>query len=694
MLKVRLFNREERPGNYSIEGVFSLIRNALADRVDFDDYQLPSRKHRFWHTLTINKHSTPINHITGDVHFLGIKLPSKSTIITVHDLGHFENSLHGWRRFVYKWVWLKWPLKNARYVTCISDFTRQKLVDIVGIPNEKITVIYNPLSPDIAFTPKEMNTREPVILQIGSGANKNRENLIKAVYGLNCKLVFIGPLSVNQVIMLKEHHVKYENYIDVSQSDLYEFYKKADIVYFASTYEGFGLPIIEAQGFGRPVITSDCASMPEVAGKGAILVNPLSTEAIREAITRITTDHKLSESLIKEGVKNVERFNVAKIASEYYKLYRKVGQDKGDVGINKPIVFLYSEVMPYTVACLKELSRVAKTPIHVVNWDHNKLTPYLPESSDGIRYYKRSAHTVSSLKELIDNTRPSMLYVVGRMDQGYLKVARYAKTKQIITVTGWDNQWEGSIRNYLACIASPLFYKRYFEYVMVAGIWQYEYVRRMGYKRQQIIFDQYSCDFNLFEEAFHARVKKNFPSGKKILFVGRLVETKGILLLQKAFNDLVSDGYRDWKLIIIGNGALRNQIKETDNTTVLQFSDQKSIAGMLDDINCFCLPSYKEPWGVVIHEMATAGIPLITSEVCGASTLFLKESYNGYSFRTGDGTDLKTRLAMIMNMSDEERVKMSVRSHSLARHITPEIWARNLMSVIPMHMPEVNAPGV
>lgn len=360
----------------------------------------------------------------------------------------------------------------------------------------------------------------------------------------------------------------------------------------------------------------------------------------------------------------------------------------------RSIVFLYSEVMPYTLACLKELVQYARVPIHVVNWDYNKLTPYIPESVEGISFYKRSAHSVSDMKQLIDRTDPSILYVVGRMDRGYLEVTRYAKKKKVVTVSGWDNQWEGSIRNHLARLASPFLYKRFFDFIMVAGIWQYEYVRRIGYKRNRIIFDQYSCDFNLFSEAFESRVAKKFPEGKKILFIGRLAESKGILLLQQVFNELVATGYADWKLIIIGNGPLQNQIQETENVSLIRFSDQKVISGMLDDISFFCLPSYKEPWGVVIHEMATAGIPLITSDVCGASTLFVKEAFNGYTFKAGNAFDLRIKLAKLMNTEREERIEMSLRSHSLARHITPEIWARNLLSVLSEDAVRVKASGI
>ena len=88
-------------------------------------------------------------------------------------------------------------------------------------------------------------------------------------------------------------------------------------------YEGFGLPILEAQATGRPVITSNEASMPEVAGDAAILVNPYEVVEIKEAVEKIISDKKLREDLIKKGIENIKRFTPEKIAENYASLYRK-----------------------------------------------------------------------------------------------------------------------------------------------------------------------------------------------------------------------------------------------------------------------------------------------------------------------------------------------------------------------------------
>ena len=99
------------------------------------------------------------------------------------------------------------------------------------------------------------------------------------------------------------------------------------MVVFASLYEGFGLPILEAQAMGRPVITSNFGAMKEAAGEGALLVDPYSVEAIREAILRITREPALREDLIAKGRENAERFRAEAVAARYGELYRCLATD-------------------------------------------------------------------------------------------------------------------------------------------------------------------------------------------------------------------------------------------------------------------------------------------------------------------------------------------------------------------------------
>lgn len=98
----------------------------------------------------------------------------------------------------------------------------------------------------------------------------------------------------------------------------------ATLTLLPSFYEGFGLPILQSQACGIPVITSNISSMPEVAGKGAILVDPYSVENIIKGIRKVTVNYELRTKLTKLGFDNIKRFSWQKSAEETFKIYQKI----------------------------------------------------------------------------------------------------------------------------------------------------------------------------------------------------------------------------------------------------------------------------------------------------------------------------------------------------------------------------------
>jgi glycosyltransferase involved in cell wall biosynthesis len=95
-----------------------------------------------------------------------------------------------------------------------------------------------------------------------------------------------------------------------------------------STYEGFGMPILEANAVGRPVITSNILSMPEVAGNAAHVVNPYKTLEIRNGILKIIQDKEYRNILIQNGINNAKKYNNQNIANEYLKIYKQMYNNK------------------------------------------------------------------------------------------------------------------------------------------------------------------------------------------------------------------------------------------------------------------------------------------------------------------------------------------------------------------------------
>ena len=224
--------------------------------------------------------------------------------------------------FRFFWYWL--PAKRSAAITVISKSTKKELLRHLGRGNWPITVIPDFVSPDFKFSQKPFNAACPIILQVGTTANKNIERVAAALKGLICKMVIVGKLMPSQLAALEQNKIDYENHFGISREAVIDHYHSCDIVMFASLYEGFGLPILEGQAVGRPVITSNLYSMPEVGGDGACYVDPFNVSDIRSALNRIIDCADFREKLIASGLKNVESYRLSNVASQYAELYEQV----------------------------------------------------------------------------------------------------------------------------------------------------------------------------------------------------------------------------------------------------------------------------------------------------------------------------------------------------------------------------------
>lgn len=321
------FFRKPFTDYFSIEELFGFIQSALPSDIHSTNYYLknPSKgivKRMASCFEVINKQGD-VNHITGDVHFIALFMKKKQTVLTIHDLEVLKR-LKGISRFIIKFFWFTLPSKRVRYITVISEFTKQELLKIIKINPDKVKVIHNAISPAIKYHHKEFNKSKPNILHVGTAHNKNLERLIEAISGLNVKLTILGHLREHQTQLLEKYKIDFENYFSLPYQHVIKRYQEADIVSFVSLYEGFGLPIIEANAIGRPVITSTVTSMPEVAGNAALLVEPTNVSEIRNAIVKIIENESVRNNLIEAGKENVKRFLPANIAEKYAALYRKM----------------------------------------------------------------------------------------------------------------------------------------------------------------------------------------------------------------------------------------------------------------------------------------------------------------------------------------------------------------------------------
>ena len=285
----------------------------------------------------LNKHRPDI--FIGIEGFLSLGAKVKQLPV-IHDLNfeHYPEDLPFRNRFYYRNFMPEFARKADRIAT-VSNFTKNDIIDKYGVSEDKIDVVYcgikekfQPLSQqEIEYTRQKYTSNNPYFFFVGSmHPRKNLIKLIKA-YDIfrknnsdqNHKLVLTGNILWDDKMfdnVLK--NISYKNDIvftgRVTDEALKHLLGAATALAFVPTFEGFGLPIVEAFQAGVPVICSNVTSMPEVAGDAALLVNPFDEQDIAEGLQDIAASQQLREDLIIKGAKRKEFFSWQKTADLLY----------------------------------------------------------------------------------------------------------------------------------------------------------------------------------------------------------------------------------------------------------------------------------------------------------------------------------------------------------------------------------------
>jgi glycosyltransferase involved in cell wall biosynthesis len=324
---VHYFQRRRRDSNFSLEFIFDDVRARLASHIDTKVVVAPTWSNgvarRVWITAHAAANAGPVNHVTGDITFAALGLPATSTVLTVLDCGNVVNN-SGLKRKVLKSLWLDWPVAHCPIVTTISDSARDDIIALTGCDPKKVVVVPVAISERFTSAPREFFSERPRVLTVGAAPNKNLHRVVEALAGLECTLVTVGSLGPELHDLIQQRAVQHEAHVGLSPDQVVRLYESSDLVLFPSTHEGFGMPILEAQAVGRPVITSNVSSMPSVAGRGALLVDPYDTGSIRAAVKRVFSEPALRAELVGLGASNAKRFDGNIIARSYLDIYRQV----------------------------------------------------------------------------------------------------------------------------------------------------------------------------------------------------------------------------------------------------------------------------------------------------------------------------------------------------------------------------------
>ncbi|HJB21667.1 MAG TPA: glycosyltransferase family 4 protein [Candidatus Fournierella merdavium] len=234
-----------------------------------------------------------------------------------------------WWKLQYRYL-----CRRADFFLAISEFTKSEMTQLLGIPPERIRVV--PCAGPDSLAPVEdpeqlrrlrekYGLPEKYLLFVGNAnPRKNLARMIRAFdsaadrLAADCRLVIAGEqgwkFSEEDALREIRHRERIHFIGFVEDGDMPALYSAAELFLFPTLYEGFGIPVIEAQMCGTPVLTSNCSSLPEVAGDAAVYVDPYSEESITDGLLRALGDPRLAADLRRKGLENARRFSWQKSA--------------------------------------------------------------------------------------------------------------------------------------------------------------------------------------------------------------------------------------------------------------------------------------------------------------------------------------------------------------------------------------------
>lgn len=253
-------------------------------------------------------------------------------VFSIHDLNHIDRTENANKlKSLYYAAFMRPACRRADVVFTVSEFSRQRIVEWAGVPEDRVVIVGNGVNP--AFCPegpRHIRDRPYFLCVSNRRLHKNEPRVVAALAGAavdDAGLVFSGFPTPQLQALIDSHglgrRVTFAG--PVNDAALASLYRGAIATLFPSLYEGFGLPVIESMACGTPVLTSNTTALPELAAAAALLVDPESTDAIAGGITRLYQDGELRLQLRAAGLARARAFTWSDVATRARYALERIG---------------------------------------------------------------------------------------------------------------------------------------------------------------------------------------------------------------------------------------------------------------------------------------------------------------------------------------------------------------------------------
>lgn len=344
------------------------------------------------------------------------------------------------------------------------------------------------------------------------------------------------------------------------------------------------------------------------------------------------------------------------------------------------VIILFSRLSDYMLNVFSHWVETSDVELHIIRKTvDEKEAPFeFQNEYPRIYLYNRDEFSYLEMFQKVKMIDPQLVICSGWSDADYLKIVSHYSGK-VPTVISMDNQWKNTLKQKIFTFMSPFILKDKFSHIWVPGEPQAIYAKKLGFKDEQILNGFYVANSENFSMD---KINPKQTMQKKFVYVGRYVDVKGVKDLWKAFIEIQNKNPNEWELVCIGTGPLYEERMEHVKIKHMGFVQPQDMKNYMKEGGVFVLPSHFEPWGVVIHEFALAGFPMLVSDAVGAASSFVRHEKNGFLFKSNNIIDLKENMLKIINLSESELMSMGKISQKYSQHITKEMWVDTINKVL------------